>query len=273
MLDDVKTVFSLFNESDELPVIVRAVEYAYLQLKGLPKTKTTERQIYRICDRGRRSGEIPWDWVTEEKSVSREPLWYPGAEGYLDSVRDEAEWIDLVYRQSGQPLILVVWCEAVGRVDSIRSVVGDFGIPVYSGGGSDPLTTKRRLGVRLASYQQPVLVGHIGDLDRPGVKNIFEPLKADLEAFASAHGGDVEVVRLGVLREHVERWTIRPKPGKDGSDTWEAEAYPPGALATVLREWVAQTWNDDAFRRVLEQQEDERRRLLTQLKPDDQEEG
>ncbi|MEE8408304.1 MAG: tyrosine-type recombinase/integrase [Myxococcota bacterium] len=74
-----------------------------------------------------------------------------------------------------------VWVEAAGMVPQATRVAHELGVPVYSSGGFDSLTTKREAAQRILERHRPTVVLHIGDYDPSGL-SIFDSAAEDITA-------------------------------------------------------------------------------------------
>ena len=77
----------------------------------------------------------------------------------------------------------------------------------------------KRLEAMAEKYQRPPVILYFGDLDRWGIRNIFEPARRDAQAWYS---GELEFIRVGLTEEQVARYHIPENPDKPGQFQWEA---------------------------------------------------
>lgn len=125
-------------------------------------------------------------------------------------------------------------------------VAEPFSVPVYSSGGFDSLTAKKRLADRICEIGKPAVILHLGDFDPSGV-SIFDSVAQDVTAFVEADRpwGTISVAfeRFALTAGQVRAYdlpTAPPKPGDSRSRTWEGgtcqlEALPPDVIADILR--------------------------------------
>ena len=150
-------------------------------------------------------------------------------------------------------------------------------MPVYSSGGFDSLTAKKRLADRICAIEQRAIILHLGDFDPSGV-SIFDAVAQDVEAFVMAdrpHGlVSVEFERVALVEEQVVAYDLPTAPAKASdsrSKNWsggtcQLEALPPDVIADILKaaierriDWV-QLGQD-------QQAEDHDRMLISGLLP------
>ena len=99
--------------------------------------------------------------------------------------------------------------EADGTVPFMTTICDDFGVPVYSGSGSLPVSLTHKLSLdAVHEYRKSgtaTIVLMLTDLDLMGLRNIFVPAARDIEQFASDYGDHkaVIVLRIGVTPDQV----------------------------------------------------------------------
>jgi hypothetical protein len=184
-------------------------------------------------------------------------------------------------------------------VPQLQRIAEPFGIPVYSGGGFDSITEKRRQAMKWSDLDQPITLLHLGDLDPSGV-HMFETLARNLIAYGRDEGAeDIEAERIAILpRQTAGLPAAPPKPtdnrgfdkmlvsvssddvssdDEDGEDdvgsyiaidptkTWQLEALPPDELARIVRIAIEVRLDREAYDEVLEEEEEVRAKVLARL--------
>jgi hypothetical protein len=227
---------------EQLPLMVRQIYYRLVAMYGYEKTERASKRLGEMLNMARRARVIPMDAIRDDGVTSEEPLFFDGAEGFLDTMVHWARDFRLD-RQRGQKRRLVVMCEAAGMVPQLARIASPFGIEVRSGGrGFASVTDKHWLGELWARSSMPITVLQIGDYDRSGVP-LFDNLEEDVNAFRANYGGEVvEFIRLAITPEQAERYNLPSAPAKetdrrrlDIKVTWQAEALDPRMLTDVLR--------------------------------------
>jgi hypothetical protein len=155
-------------------------------------------------------------------------------------------------RHEGQPVHVDLWAEASGMAPQLQAAVREFGCAVHSGGDYDSLTAKWRMAQEIGGRELPTVLLHVGDLDEHGGK-IFAAFAEDVEAFCERDGGDVEIVRTAVTEQQVERYGL---PAFDGAV--QAEAIPPDELPRIVRDAVAERYDEQIAAAVRDRERVER---------------
>jgi hypothetical protein len=258
VIDIVQVILEEYAE--QCPLTVRQIYYVMIGRFGFAKDKGFATQLYRIVNDARRTGMIPMDAIRDDGAVEESSFSYDGEVHFFDVVEVMAKEFRLD-RQRGQSRRLVLWCEAAGMVPQLKRVVDQFGIPVVSGGGYDSTTEKHRLG-RDWSREGATTVLHVGDFDLHGL-SIFRALSEDIGAFAEHYGGDVEFVRIAITPAQADALDLVGEeltkeelkcPNWRWRHRYQAEALDPRQLATVVREAVAERWDDEAHSIVLSEE-------------------
>jgi hypothetical protein len=212
LLDQVQAVLDELGE--QLPLMVRQIYYRLVAMYGYEKTERASKRLGEMLNMARRARVIPMDAIRDDGVTSEEPLFFDGAEGFLDTMVHWARDFRLD-RQRGQKRRLVVMCEAAGMVPQLARIASPFGIEVRSGGrGFASVTDKHWLGELWARSSMPITVLQIGDYDRSGVP-LFDNLEEDVNAFRANYGGEVvEFIRLAITPSRPSATTFPPRRPK-----------------------------------------------------------
>jgi hypothetical protein len=233
---------------------------------------------------------IPFSWIRDEKGQSIAVTSYDGMDDFLENCRNAAKAMKLD-RQTGQPRVIELWCEAAGMVPLMREIAGPYGIRVSSGGGYDSVTAKHNLARRTAATwlagKRETLVLHIGDFD-PSGEGMYETLNDDVsEMVWGLVGRDVfGTERIALREEQVISMNIETAPPKPqdsrrrsfvanhpqarehfGSDniTAQLEALTPPDLRTLIVSMIDEKFDDEAYAEVRRQEDEIREELLERL--------
>ncbi|WP_069874427.1 hypothetical protein [Streptomyces malaysiensis] len=257
--------------ADHLPISIRQAFYAAVSDGVLAKTERAYKRLVEVVGMGRRSGRIPWEVIRDDSGARAEsPIAFADLRAFRDGLRRAAE----AYRrdgQEGQPIRLELWSEASGMVPQLASLASPYGVPVYSGGGFNSLPGKHDAALRAAHDPRGLCILHVGDLDPSGT-HLHRALAEDVAAFAAAHGGRVELVRVAVTEAQVESHGLPTAPPKatdrrsfTAAGTTQAEALPPDVLTRLVRAAIEERRDAAVHQAVLEQEAVERQQLLSEL--------
>jgi len=201
--------------------------------------------------RGRREGSFP-DFAETVRTLTRE-------RGFAnaDDLREHVRAIARVDRMEGQEVAVCVCAEKDGTRGFLHDWFDEYGVLVTSLNGYASQTLVDRLRRWKAHDARPLIVLYAGDHDASG-----EDIDRD---FRTRTG--VEVRRVGLLPEHVERYGLPRSPfEKDDSRArsfvarhgglWQTEldALDPDALRGLFEDAFRELWDMSAYeeRRALE---------------------
>ena len=150
---------------------------------------------------------IPIDAVRDPRSTHEEP-WCADPDNAAKVLFDQLDELRSL-RQEGQRLRVVFVTEADGTVPFMTDICDEFGVPVYSGSGSLPVSLTHKLARDAVVVQQKTgiatVVLMLTDLDLMGLRNIFVPAARDIAQFAAGYGHPDAAVafRIGVTPDQV----------------------------------------------------------------------
>lgn len=155
-------------------------------------TEAHPAAVQEVLVLARRAGIIPESWVADTKAPSpMAPLAYEDADEFAAEVADAARNFALP-KQRGQPVYIEVMCEAADLQPRLARVAGEYGVPVYSGGGFDGMKGKRAFANRALARDVPTVVLSVGDRDKSG-EDIYRSVAEDAASWA----GDGRVYPIG----------------------------------------------------------------------------
>lgn len=133
-----------------------------------------------------------------------------------------------------------------------------YSIPVYSSGGFDSLTAKKRLSDRICEKGKPAIILHLGDYD-PSGQSIFDSVAEDVSAFVAQDRPwatvSVDFRRVALTGDQVSAYdlpTAPPKATDSRTKTWEGgtcqlEALPPDEIAKIVRSAILKSIHVPTF--------------------------
>jgi hypothetical protein len=269
LLDQVKLVIDEYE--DYLPLTIRQIFYRLVGAHEYEKTERAYQRLIEHLNRARRARIISMDVIRDDGGTILKPGGWEGAEQFMATVRAMAKRFTLDH-SAGQPMRLVVICEASGMAPQLARVADPFGVTVMSGGGFDSLTDKHKFAAALASHDRLTIVLHIGDHDPSGV-SMFLAFLEDVEAFTRELGGQCTFTRLAVTPVQIRQYglpTAPPKPTDRrafSGQTCQAEALAPDVLAGILRTAIEARVDQQVLARVLRQEQQIRRSLVKKFAP------
>ena len=274
LLDQVQSVLDEYRQY--WPLTCRQIFYRLVGAHFYDKNEAAYSRLCHHIVNARRGRSIPFNAIRDDGTTTYSLDYFDDRYHFLRHVRELGQEYTR-NRLAAQKLHLEVRCEAGRKLPQLHNVAEWFSVQVYSSGGFDSLTAKKRLADRICEMEKPAIILHLGDFDPSGV-SIFESVAADVEAFVIAdrpHGlVEVQFERVALTREQVEAYGLPTAPAKASdtrSKTWtggtcELLALPPNVIAGILCAAIERRIDWVKFMVDLEAQKQDRL-LITGLLP------
>lgn len=230
------------------PLTCRQIFYRMVGAHGYDKTEAAYGRLCHHLANARRGGTITFDAIRDDGVTTWTMGHFNDRDNFLRHVRELGEGYTR-NRLAAQDFHMEVWCEAAGMLPQLCKVAEWYSVPVYSSGGFDSLTAKKRLADRICAMGKRAAILHLGDFDPSGV-SIFDSVAQDVSAFVMVdrpHGlVNVEFERVALTAEQVQKYDLPTAPAK-ASDTrsksWaggtcQLEALPPDGIAQILTDAI-----------------------------------
>ena len=272
LLDQVQQVLATY--SNLLPLTGRQIFYRLVATTGYSKTALAYKRLLNLLNRARRAHIIDMAAIRDDGAMAAGDGRFRSDRDFLTACERWAASFQLDFMQY-QPRHVEVLCEAGGMVPQLERVAEPYGVAVRSSGGFDSTTVKHQLGRLYGKQSKPVVVLHVGDLD-PSGEHICSNLAEDVGAFTSHYGGELLVLRIAVTEDQQAAFDLPTAPTnpKDvrsfsAAFTVQAEALPPDALASIVRNAIEQQLDMAALAQAIDHQQvlraDLQRRVATLL--------
>ncbi|MCC6295788.1 MAG: hypothetical protein IT469_03665 [Pseudomonadales bacterium] len=249
------------------PQSVRHVFYRMTDQR-LPEPVTKDDRGYRHVQHRltelRRSGRVPYGWITDATRSGYHVQTYGGASDFLRSVAG-------LYRAdlwSGNQRYVEVWVESRSIAGVLQADCKDLAVSLYpcAGFASITLAYEAARHIDLACRNgKTATIFYIGDHDPAGVL-IDRSLEGELRRHLRA---PLEFVRLGITESQSADYGLPEKPRKAGDrrslqveTTVEAEAMPAAVLRAIVRDAVESLLPPRALAIARLAEANERRALL-----------
>ena len=264
--DIVKSAQGILEKNkDILPLTLRQIFYMMVSDEGYAKTEQSYKRLCETMNKARRAQLISMNAIRDDGLIQRKPTGWKDYDEFVENIRFWAENLER-NRQDGQPVYLMVWCEAQGMVPQLASAVREWHVPVISSGGFDSTTTKHDMAVSISKHEE-VEILHIGDHDPSGV-HICSSLDEDLQKFLKYYGGELTVTRLAVTPSQIEQMGLPTSPRKSTDkrefygETTQAEAIPPRVLRQIVQSAIQERIDDDIFSDIKKEEQPLRDQIL-----------
>ena len=205
----------------------------------VPKTERGYRKVVDRCTKLRRSGEIPYGWITDATRRGYHVATYDGPVDFLENVAG-------LYRRNlwTEDLPHVeVWCESRSIAGVLIEECQKLAVSLYPAGGFSSLSLTYQAATYIDRHgRDRAVVIYVGDYDPAGVL-IDQSIENELRRHLST---PLSFRRLAINAEQIIEYDLPTKPRKvsevrcpDLQETVEAEAMPAGVLRQLVRSAVA----------------------------------
>lgn len=259
------------------PLTCRQIFYRLVGAHGYEKNEAAYSRLCHHIANARRGGLVSFDAIRDDGVTTYSLDHFDDRDDFLRHVRELGESYTR-NRLTAQGVHMEVWCEAAGMLPQLYRVAEWFSVPVYSSGGFDSLTAKKRLADRICNMGKQTVILHLGDYDPSGV-SIFDSVAEDVTAFVMAdrpHGMvSVEFERVALTSDQVQAHELPTAPAKttdsrskgwDGG-TCQLEALPPNVIADILKQAIERRINWVQFNDDLQAQDQDRLMISGLLPP------
>ena len=234
---------------EDNPQSVRHVFYRMVSTPGagVDKTDNGYNLVQRRCCELRRSGAVPYGWISD---ATRRGYHVDSFGGGGDLIAAFAGLYRVNIWDSASTYV-EVWTESRSMAGVIENDCRELGVSLYPAGGftSWTLAHQAAQGIEAASNGRAVRIVYVGDYDPAGVL-------IDLDIIAKLRGHlpdlDIEEIRVAVTEEQAAGLPSKPRKAterrrREIRHTVEAEAMPARELRAMLRAAVEEYLPADAL--------------------------
>jgi len=227
---------------------LRQLFYQFVSRDLLPNTQKSYKMLGGVISDGRLCGLIDWDAIEDRgrETDRRTRTFWSSPRAILEACADQFR----IDRWLTQPYHVEVIVEKQALEGVLVPVCAELGVRFTANKGYSSQSFMRAKGVELlewrAKHHKEIVVFYLGDHDPSGL-DMDRDVRERLEMFSE---GPVEVRRLALTREQIDRWSPPPNPAKftdsradayiveHGRQSWELDAIEPRDLARLVSEAV-----------------------------------
>jgi hypothetical protein len=244
------------------PMTVRQTYYQASVRNIVEKTEAGYNKVQTDLVHMRRTGEMPYDWLTDYTRWMRKPRSYRGIE---EALNDTARF----YRKSlweGVNAYAEIWLEKDALAGVVSPITYLYDVPLMVARGYASLSFLHSAAQNIGALNVPVFIHHFGDYDPSGV-NASEKIEQTLREMAPAV--DITFNRVAVTLKQLEEWNLPTRPTKSsdsrsknfGSVSVELDAIAPNGLRALVENAINQHLPQDQLRILKIAEEEERKQL------------
>jgi hypothetical protein len=229
------------------PVTVRQTFYQATVRGLVEKTEGGCAKIGDALTQMRRSGRIPYAWITDSTRLMHKPRSFSGIAQAIDFTARtyrRALWQDV-------DAYVEIWIEKDALAGTLIDVTSEYDVPLMSARGYSSLSFLYSAAEAMSVQGKPCHVYHLGDWDPSGVdasRKICETLHE------MAPDVDILFERVAVTPAQIEVMNLPSRPTKttdtrtknwNGGDSVELDALPPDYLRGLVRSCIARHINEE----------------------------
>lgn len=256
-------------EAQGFKLTLRQLHYQFVARAVIENTVQSYKRLGGVINDARLAGRLDWDMI-EDRTRNLESL------GFWESPRDVLRAAADGFRfdlWKNQETRLEVWPEKEALVGVIEPVCHELRVPYFACRGYTSQSEAWAAGQRFKEYNeaaQNVVVIHLGDHDPSGI-DMSRDNAERLRLFSD--DGDVELIRVALNADQVERYKPPPNPAKltdsraegyikkFGRKSWELDALEPRVIAAIIRRHVEEYRDEHLWAEAVAREENAKLRI------------
>lgn len=188
----------------ESKMTVRQVYYQMASRQYVPLSKKGYDLVVSVLNKGRKYGYVSWDKIEDRtRQPKSNPAWV--------NVSDFMETVRTAYHKDiwkSQPGYFEVWLEKNALFGLVMPVTSSYGVTLQTITGYSSISTIYEASKRLKDGDT---ILYLGDHDATGI-DIDRSLR---DSFLEDHNLNINVERIGLLYEDIEKYQLLPNPIKE----------------------------------------------------------
>jgi hypothetical protein len=254
---------------DEHPVSLRGVYYRVVSAGAIGKTEKAYNLIGRELLKLRRSGAVPYSWITDGTRLIQRPDSWNDLDDMLEDAA--ASYRRTLWHKSNVEIMMFTEKDAISGVLCPITSKWDVELGVIRGYASE--TFAYTVAEEIMSTDKFVVAYQFGDHDPSGV-DAWRDFQAKVSAFVAAKHCIPNMLfeRLAVTPEQIADFHLLTRPTKKSDtrargfigESVEVDAIPASILRQIAEDAITQHIDEEALR-LTQVAEDSERKILTRL--------
>ena len=256
-LDLIELVNSVIDEyaAQGYELTLRQVYYQLVARGYIPNNERSYKNLGNLINDGRLAGLIDWYAIVDRtRNIKRNPHWEDP-----QSVIESAKYLYMLDRWQYQPNYVEVWVEKDALIGIVSQIYSKLDVPHFSCRGYTSQSEMWAAARRFISqdHRESRTIIHLGDHDPSGID-----MTRDIRERLALFGADVDVKRVALTMEQIERFSPPPNPTKltdarasgyiseYGYECWELDALETKIITSLIRNEVTALMDADLFTEV-----------------------
>lgn len=256
-LDLIELVNSVIDEyaAQGYELTLRQVYYQLVARGYIPNNERSYKNLGNLINDGRLAGLIDWYAIVDRtRNIKRNVHWEDP-----QSVIESAKYSYMLDRWQHQPNYVEVWVEKDALIGIVSQICRKLDVPHFSCRGYTSQSEMWAAAQRFINqdHRESRTIIHLGDHDPSGID-----MTRDIRERLALFGADVDVKRVALTMEQIERFSPPPNPTKltdarasgyiseYGHECWELDALEPKIITSLIRNEVTALMDSDLFEEV-----------------------
>lgn len=256
-LDLIELVNSVIDEyaAQGYELTLRQVYYQLVARGYIPNNERSYKNLGNLINDGRLAGLIDWYAIVDRtRNIKRNAHWEDP-----QSVIESAKYSYMLDRWQHQPNYVEVWVEKDALIGIVSQICRKLDVPHFSCRGYTSQSEMWAAAQRFINqdYRDSRTIIHLGDHDPSGID-----MTRDIRERLALFGADVDVKRVALTMDQIERFSPPPNPTKltdarasgyiseYGHECWELDALEPKIITSLIRNEVTALMDSDLFEEV-----------------------
>lgn len=256
-LDLIELVNSVIDEyaAQGYELTLRQVYYQLVARGYISNNERSYKNLGNLINDGRLAGLIDWYAIVDRtRNIKRNAHWEDP-----QSVIESAKYSYMLDRWQHQPNYVEVWVEKDALIGIVSQICRKLDVPHFSCRGYTSQSEMWAAAQRFINqdYRDSRTIIHLGDHDPSGID-----MTRDIRERLALFGADVDVKRVALTMDQIERFSPPPNPTKltdarasgyiseYGHECWELDALEPKIITSLIRNEVTALMDSDLFEEV-----------------------
>lgn len=238
MLKNLESVINDYRQRGFYPLSLRQIYYQAVARGYIPNTEESYNNMGYLVKRARESGLWDWDCIEDRnRSLIENTHFNDPKERILYAAHTYA-----IDKRETQPVYMECWIEKAALIGVLEPVARKYDVPCFACRGFVSSTANHEAAERFKqqAHRRARVIIYAGDYDPCGF-SIHESIADRQKMF----GADVELIRIGLTTEQIEKYNPPPAPVKTkdtraagfikkrGTSVWELDALDPQIIADL----------------------------------------
>lgn len=236
---------------------LRQLYYQFVSRDIIPNSEKSYKRLGGLVTDARMAGLLPWDGI-EDRGRGVKP-WL--IEESIDSILSDLPHEYAADFWAEQEYYVEVWVEKEALSNVVQRACMPLRVPYMACKGylsaSEAYRSGKRFQEQEAKGKRPLVI-HLGDHDPSGI----DMTRDNRDRLGLFSGYDVEVRRIALNRDQIDRYRPPPNPAKvtdsraadyiarHGRTSWELDALEPKVVVDLISNTIRPLIDEDAWQRA-----------------------